>query len=109
LTATELPLAESLKDTVVRILPYRNDTLVSAVRSGKRVLLAAHGNSIRTMVTYLDNVCEEEIVGVNIPTGVPLVYEWGANLHPLRHYFLGDAEEVARAAQPVADLAKSRP
>jgi 2,3-bisphosphoglycerate-dependent phosphoglycerate mutase len=109
LTATELPLVESLKDTLARFLPYRHDTRAPAVRSNKRVLVAAHGNSIRAMVAYLDNDCDEEIVGVNIPTGVPPVYEWGADLRPLRHYYLGDAEEVARAAQRVADQAKRRP
>jgi 2,3-bisphosphoglycerate-dependent phosphoglycerate mutase len=108
LTAADLPLAESLKDTVARILPYWHDTLAPAVYSGKRVLVAAHGNSIRAMVKYLDNVSDEEIVGINIPTGVPLVYELDADLRPLRHYYLGDAEEVARAAQRVADQAKSR-
>ena len=78
------------------------------VRSGKRVIIAAHGNSLRGLVKYLDNVSEAEIVGLNIPTGIPLVYELDNNLKPLRHYYLGDPEAVARAAQAVADQAKRK-
>ncbi len=107
LSAAELPLTESLKDTVARILPFWHDTLAPAIRSGMRVLVAAHGNSIRAMVKYLDNVSEEAIVGVNIPTGIPLVYELDAALRPTRHYYLGDPEAVARAVQGVADQAKA--
>jgi 2,3-bisphosphoglycerate-dependent phosphoglycerate mutase len=107
LSEAELPLTESLKDTVARILPFWHETLAPAVRSGKRVLVAAHGNSIRAMVKYLDNVSENDIVGVNIPTGIPLVYELNAELRPLKHYYLGDPEAVARAVQGVADQAKA--
>ncbi len=102
----ELPLTESLKDTVARFLPFWHETLAPAVRSGRRVLAAAHGNSIRAMVKYLDNVSDDEIVGVNIPTGIPLVYELQDDLRPIRHYYLGDPEEAARAAQRVAEQAK---
>jgi 2,3-bisphosphoglycerate-dependent phosphoglycerate mutase len=108
LSPVELPVAESLKDTVARFLPCWHDTLAPAVRSGKRVLVAAHGNSIRAMVKYLDNVSEEEIVGINIPTGVPLVYELNDDLRPLRHYYLGDPEEVRRAMQQVASQGKAK-
>ena len=103
----ELPLAESLKDTVARFLPFWHETLAPTVRSGKRVLVAAHGNSIRAMVKYLDNVSDDAIVGINIPTGIPLVYELGDDLRPLKHYYLGDPEEAARAAQRVAEQAKA--
>ena len=102
----ELPLAESLKDTVARFLPFWHETLAPAVRSGRRVLVAAHGNSIRAMVKYLDKVSDDEIVGVNIPTGIPLVYELQDDLRPIRHYYLGDPEEAARAAQRVAEQAR---
>ena len=102
----ELPLAESLKDTVARFLPCWHETLAPAVYSGRRVLVAAHGNSIRAMVKYLDNVSDDEIVGLNIPTGIPLVYELRDDLRPIRHYYLGDPEEAARAAQRVAEQAK---
>ncbi len=108
LSAAELPLTESLKDTVARFLPFWHDTLAPAVRSGQRVLVAAHGNSIRAMVKFLDNVSDDDIVGVNIPTGVPLVYELDADLKPIKHYYLGDADAVARAVQGVADQAKAR-
>jgi 2,3-bisphosphoglycerate-dependent phosphoglycerate mutase len=108
LSATELPLTESLKDTVARFLPFWHDTLAPAVRSGQRVLVAAHGNSIRAMVKFLDGVSDDDIVGVNIPTGVPLVYELDANLKPIKHYYLGDPEAVARAVQGVADQAKAQ-
>ncbi len=104
----ELPLTESLKETVARFLPFWHETLAPAVRSGQRVLVAAHGNSIRAMVKYLDNVSDQEIVGVNIPTGIPLVYELDASLKPLKHYYLGDPDAVARAAQQVADQAKAK-
>jgi 2,3-bisphosphoglycerate-dependent phosphoglycerate mutase len=107
LSQGELPLTECLKDTVARFLPYWHDTLAPAVRSGQRVLVAAHGNSIRAMVKYLDNVSDADIVGVNIPTGVPLVYELDAELRPIRHAYLGDPEEVARAMQQVASQGKA--
>jgi 2,3-bisphosphoglycerate-dependent phosphoglycerate mutase len=104
----ELPLTECLKDTVARFLPYWHEELAPAVRSGKRVLVAAHGNSIRAMVKYLDNVSDEEIVGVNIPTGIPLVYELDAGLRPIKHYYLGDPDEVARAMEAVASQGKAK-
>jgi 2,3-bisphosphoglycerate-dependent phosphoglycerate mutase len=99
----ELPLTESLKDTVARFLPYWTETIVPVVRSSKRVLIAAHGNSLRALVKHLDEVSEEEIVGLNIPTGVPLVYELLPDMRPLRHYYLGDPEAVAAAQQAVAN------
>lgn len=101
----ELPLTECLKDTVARTLPYWHDTIAPVVRSGKRVIIAAHGNSLRGLVKYLDNVSEQEIVDLNIPTGVPLVYELDEQLKPLRHYYLGDPEAVERATQAVANQA----
>jgi len=105
----ELPLTESLKDTVARFLPCWHNDLAPAVRSGRRILVVAHGNSIRAMVKYLDNVPDEEIVGVNIPTGVPLVYELDAELRPVRHSYLGEPEEIARAVQRVASQGKAKP
>jgi 2,3-bisphosphoglycerate-dependent phosphoglycerate mutase len=98
----ELPLAESLKDTVARFLPYWHGTIVPALRAGRRVLIAAHGNSLRALVKHLDGVSETEIVGLNIPTGIPLVYELDDELRPLGHYYLGDPEAAARAAEAVA-------
>jgi 2,3-bisphosphoglycerate-dependent phosphoglycerate mutase len=97
-----VPLAECLKDTVARVLPCWNDTLAPAIRSGQRVLVSAHGNSIRALVKYLDGVGDAEIVGLNIPNGIPLVYELDDDLKPLRHYYLGDAEAAAKAAAAVA-------
>lgn len=108
LTAEELPLTECLKDTVARTLPYWHETIALTVRSGKRVIVAAHGNSLRGLVKYLDNVSDQEIVGLNIPTGIPLVYELDDQLKPLRHYYLGDPEAIAKAAQAVADQAKRK-
>jgi 2,3-bisphosphoglycerate-dependent phosphoglycerate mutase len=108
LTKAELPLTECLKDTVARFLPYWHDTLAPAVKSGKKVVVAAHGNSIRAMVKYLDNVSDEEIIGLNIPTGIPLVYELDADLKPIKHYYLGDADAVARAMDAVASQGKAR-
>lgn len=99
----ELPLTESLKDTVARFMPWWHNDLAPALRTGQRVLVAAHGNSIRAMVKYLDQASDEEIIGVNIPTGIPLVYELDNDLHALRHYYLADPQEVARAVQRVAD------
>jgi 2,3-bisphosphoglycerate-dependent phosphoglycerate mutase len=104
----ELPLTECLKDTVERFLPFWHETLAPAVKSGKRVLVAAHGNSIRAVVKYLDGVSDADIVELNIPTGVPLVYELDAALQPLRHYYLGDPEEVAKAMQAVASQGKAK-
>jgi 2,3-bisphosphoglycerate-dependent phosphoglycerate mutase len=97
----EIPLTESLKDTVARFLPYWHETIAPAVKSGERVIIAAHGNSLRALVKYLDNVPDDEIVELNIPTGIPLVYELDDSLRPIRHYYLGDPEAAARAAAAV--------
>jgi 2,3-bisphosphoglycerate-dependent phosphoglycerate mutase len=105
LRPTDLPLTESLKDTVARFLPYWHDTIAPAIRSGQRVVVAAHGNSLRALVMYLDNIDEETIVGLNIPTGIPLVYELDDDLKPLRHYYLGDQDDAAAAAARVANQA----
>jgi 2,3-bisphosphoglycerate-dependent phosphoglycerate mutase len=98
----DIPLSESLKDTVARFLPYWHETIAPEIRSGRRVIIAAHGNSLRALVKYLDNIPESEIVELNIPTGIPLVYELDADLKPLRHHYLGDPEAAARAAAAVA-------
>jgi 2,3-bisphosphoglycerate-dependent phosphoglycerate mutase len=103
----ELPLTEALKDTVARFLPYWNDVIAPAVRSGKRVLIAAHGNSLRALVKHLDDVPEDEIVELNIPTGIPLVYELDAALRPVRHFYLGDPAAVVAAQQAVASQGKT--
>jgi 2,3-bisphosphoglycerate-dependent phosphoglycerate mutase len=102
LTKDELPLTECLKDTVARFLPYWHETVAPAVLRGERVLIAAHGNSLRALVKYLDNVSDDEIVGLNIPTGVPLVYDLDDNLKPVRHYYLGDPEKIQAAMDAVA-------
>ncbi len=102
----DIPLTESLKDTVTRFLPYWHETIAPVVREGKRVIIAAHGNSIRALVKYLDKVPESEIVGLNIPTGIPLVYELDDDLTPIRNYYLGDPEAAKKAAQAVADQLK---
>jgi 2,3-bisphosphoglycerate-dependent phosphoglycerate mutase len=101
LTPEQLPLCESLADTVDRFLPYWLETIAPVVRSGRRVLIAAHGNSLRALVKYLDNVSEPDIVGLNIPTGVPLVYQLDDDLRPIKHYYLGDPDAVAKAAEAV--------
>jgi 2,3-bisphosphoglycerate-dependent phosphoglycerate mutase len=103
-----MPLTESLKDTVARFLPYWHETIAPAVKSGKRVLIAAHGNSLRALVKYLDNVPESEIVELNIPTAVPLVYELDDDLKPIRHYYLGDTAAIEAAAKAVADQLKKK-
>ena len=102
----ELPLTECLKDTVERFLPYWHETIAPAVRDGKCVLIAAHGNSLRALVKYLDKISDEDIVGLNIPTGIPLVYELEDNLTPIRSFYLGDPEAVKQATQSVADQLK---
>jgi 2,3-bisphosphoglycerate-dependent phosphoglycerate mutase len=102
LTETELPRTESLKDTVARFLPYWHETIAPVVRSGKRVVIAAHGNSLRALVKHLDGVSDADIVGLNIPTGVPLVYELDENLRPIRHEYLGDADQIRKAQEAVA-------
>jgi len=103
----QVPLTECLKDTVARVMPFWNDVMAPAIKGGKRVLVAAHGNSIRALVKYLDNISDDEIVGLNIPNGIPLVYELDANLKPIRHYYLGDAEAAAKAAAAVASQGKA--
>jgi 2,3-bisphosphoglycerate-dependent phosphoglycerate mutase len=108
LTPAELPLTECLKDTVERFLPYWHGTVAPAVREGRRVLIAAHGNSLRALVKYLDNVSDGEIVGLNIPTGMPLVYELDDALRPLRSYYLGDPEKVKAAMEAVAAQGKRK-
>ena len=107
LKAEEMPRTECLKDTVARVLPYWNSELAPAIRSGKRVLIAAHGNSIRALVKYLDNISDDDIVGLNIPNGIPLVYELDESLKPIRSYYLGDAEAAAKAAAAVAAQGKA--
>jgi 2,3-bisphosphoglycerate-dependent phosphoglycerate mutase len=100
--AYNLPCNESLKDTVARMLPYWHTVIAPSMVAGKRVLIAAHGNSLRALVKYLDNVSEADIIELNIPTGVPLVYELDENFKPLAHYYLGDPETIAKAAEAVA-------
>jgi len=104
----EVPKSESLKDTVERVLPYWKNVIVPAVQSGQRVVVSAHGNSLRALVKHLDNVSDEEIVKLNIPTGIPLVYEFGDDMSPIRHYYLGDQEAIQKAAQTVAGQASVR-
>ena len=106
LSADEIPLAECLKDTVDRMLPYWHDTMAPDVQAGRRVLIAAHGNSLRALVKHLDNVSDDEIVGLNIPTGIPLVYELNDDLTPIRSFYLGDQEAIAAAQAAVAGRGK---
>ncbi len=108
LSEEELPLTECLKDTVARFLPYWHETIAPAVRSGQRVLVSAHGNSLRALVKYLDNIPDEDIVELNIPTGMPLVYELDESLRPLKSYYLGDPEQVKKAMEAVAAQGKKR-
>ncbi len=107
LKAEEIPLTECLKDTVARVLPFWNEAMAPAIKAGKRVVVAAHGNSIRALVKYLDGISDNDIVGVNIPNGIPLVYELDADLKPIRHFYLGDAEAAAKAAAAVAAQGKA--
>ena len=108
LPAADVPSTEALKNTVDRFLPYWNATIAPAISGGHRVLITAHGNSLRALVKYLDGISDEDIVGLNIPTGIPLVYELDGRLSPLKHYYLGDAEAAARAAEAVANQAGTR-
>jgi len=103
----QVPLTECLKDTVARVLPFWNEAMAPAIQAGKRVLVAAHGNSIRALVKYLDGISDGDIVGLNIPNGIPLVYELDARLKPIRHFYLGDPEAAARAAAAVAHQGKA--
>jgi 2,3-bisphosphoglycerate-dependent phosphoglycerate mutase len=105
----EFPRTECLKDTVARVLPFWNESMAPAIRAGKRVVVAAHGNSMRALVKYLDGISDDKIVGLNIPNGIPLVYELDTNLKPIRNYYLGDADAIARAAAAVAAQGKSAP
>jgi len=109
LTAAELPLTESLKDTVARFLPYWNDAMAPAIATGRRVIIVAHGNSIRALVKYLDGISDSDIVELNIPTGIPLVYELDKALKPLKSYYLGDADAAKKAAAAVAQQASRQP
>jgi 2,3-bisphosphoglycerate-dependent phosphoglycerate mutase len=104
----EFPKTECLKDTVARFLPYWHDTIAPTVRAGKQVIIAAHGNSLRALVKYLDDVSDQDIVELNIPTGQPLVYELDGDLRPIRHYYLGDEEAIKAAMQAVADQGKAK-
>ncbi len=106
LNPNDIPLTECLKDTVARVLPFWNDSMAPAIRAGKRIVVAAHGNSIRALVKYLDDISDDDIVGLNIPNGVPLVYELDADLRPIRHYYLGDQAAIAEAAAAVANQGK---
>ena len=104
----EIPATECLKDTVARVLPFWNDSIAPAISRGRRVIVAAHGNSLRALVKYLDGMSDDDIVGLNIPTARPLVYELDSGLKPIRSYYLGDAEEVARAMAAVAAQGKAK-
>jgi 2,3-bisphosphoglycerate-dependent phosphoglycerate mutase len=104
----ELPYTESLKDTVARFVPYFESTIAPEIKKGKNVIIAAHGNSLRALVKYLDNVSEKDILELNIPTGIPLVYELDDQLKPIRHYYLGDQDAIAKAMQSVANQGKAK-
>ena len=108
LNKKDIPTTECLKDTVARFLPYWHETIAPVVKSGKRIIIAAHGNSLRALVKYLDNVSDKDIVGLNIPTGLPLVYELDDNLKPIKHYYLGDPEEVRKAMDAVMNQGKAK-
>ena len=109
LAASELPLTESLKDTVARVVPYWESSIAPQIRAGRRVLIAAHGNSLRALVKHLDNISDTDIVELNIPTGIPLVYELNSDLTPIRNYYLGDAAAAAEAAAKVANQSRAQP
>lgn len=108
LSKDELPLTECLKDTVARFMPYWNNVIAPDVKAGKKVVIFAHGNSLRALVKHLDNISEDDIVGLNIPTGVPLVYELDADLKPITHYYLGDPEAIKKAMDAVANQGKAK-
>jgi len=107
LSPAERPLTECLKDTVARFLPLWNNSIAPEVKSGKRVIIAAHGNSLRALIKYLDNISDQDIVELNIPTGIPQVYELDADLKPLRHYYLGDPARLEAAVQAVSSQGKA--
>ena len=104
----DIPYTECLKDTVARFMPYWHETIAPAVKADKRIIIAAHGNSLRALVKYLDNISDEEIVRLNIPTGIPLVYELDDELRPIKHYYLGDPEEINKAMEKVASQGKAK-
>jgi len=104
----DIPLTECLKDTVDRFLPYWHETIAPDIKAGKRVIIAAHGNSLRALVKYLDDLSEEEVLKLNIPTGMPLVYELDADLKPIKNYYLGDEEAVKAAMDAVANQGKAK-
>lgn len=106
LTPSELPATECLKDTVARMLPYWHNVIAPSVKAGKHVLVVAHGNSLRALVKYLDNISDQDIVGLNIPTGIPLIYELNDDLKPIKSFYLGDPEAVKKAAEAVANQGK---
>jgi 2,3-bisphosphoglycerate-dependent phosphoglycerate mutase len=108
LDSKDIPLTECLKDTVERFLPYWHQVLAPTIKSGKRVLISAHGNSLRALVKYLDHVSDDDIVGLNIPTGIPLVYELDGELRPIKSYYLGEPEQVAKATAAVARQGKTK-
>jgi len=108
LSDAELPMTECLKDTVARVVPYWNNVIAPDLRAGKRIIIAAHGNSLRALVKYLDNISDQDIVELNIPTGIPQVYELDAALKPIRHYYLGDQQAAAAKAAAVASQGKAR-
>lgn len=108
LKEADIPLTESLKSTVARFLPYWHETIAPTIKKGKKVLIAAHGNSLRALVKHLDNVSEKDIVSLNIPTGIPLVYELDESLKPIRHYYLGDEEKIKLAMNAVANQGKAK-
>jgi 2,3-bisphosphoglycerate-dependent phosphoglycerate mutase len=108
LSSDEIPLTECLKDTVARVLPYWHEVITPTIKSGKRILISAHGNSLRALVKYLDNMPDEEVVKLNIPTGVPLIYELDDKLKPITHYYLGDQEEIQKAIEAVASQGKAQ-
>jgi 2,3-bisphosphoglycerate-dependent phosphoglycerate mutase len=107
LAPEQVPLTECLKDTVARVLPFWNESMAPAIRAGRRLVVAAHGNSIRALVKYLDGISDDAIVGLNIPNGIPLVYELDDELRPLRHYYLGDADAAEKAVAAVASQGKA--
>jgi 2,3-bisphosphoglycerate-dependent phosphoglycerate mutase len=104
----DMPRTECLKDTLARFLPYWHSEIAPEIKKGKRVIIAAHGNSLRALIKHLDNVSDKDIVGLNIPTGIPLVYELDDNLKPLKHYYLGDPEEIRKATEAVAAQGKKK-
>ena len=108
LSKNELPLTECLKDTVARVVPYWENEIVPQIKAGKKIIIAAHGNSLRALVKYLDNLSEETILNVNIPTAMPLVYELDANLKPTKSYYIGDPEAVKKAMEAVANQGKAK-